>query len=653
MKPVALSIRRWEVAALLGILCLAGVLRLGAPGISEFKRDEGNMTLRALDLVNGRDFPLLGLSSSVSIPNPPISVYLFAIPYALDHDPRAATLFVGALNGIAVGLAWGFARRYYGPSAAVVAGLLYAAGPWAVIYSRKIWAQDLLPPFMIAVIWTGVLGFGERKRWAQWLHWPLLAITLQIHYAAFVLVPLTLIMMLIWRESVRWRQIVIVVGLAALTGLPAIIGAYQDHWLSLDRLREGMEEHTSDSDHQRVISTTALDYAWFTVAGTDIHSLAGPDQFQAYLDSMPNVYALFKLVPLAAILSAAVLGVRCWRKRTVRESVDLVLLLWLALPVLAFTWEWTEVAPHYMIPLMPASYILCGAGLAATFDRLKTPRARRVVAIFAGTTLVSVAALQVVMTVGLLRFLDRHATPGGFGTPLHYLLGVRDAILDQQPSDIIVISQDEVAPYDEVPAVWGALLDSVMQVRFVNGTHTAVIPAAPALELIAWSPGLRICADLTCQDQPGVQVFDRRPGEPPYLLRLIQPDLPVGNITPLAPIRFANGAYLIGYALEANSVVMIWQLGGPVQANYQAFVHALNASGIRLDQADRPAWPGRYWRQDDRLILWFDLTLPAETAALYVGMYTLEGENYRMAEVLDNNGAYMDQAATIPLTLPD
>ncbi len=94
---------------------LAAILRLGAPGITEFKRDEGNLSQLALDLVHGRDLPLLGLSSSVNVPNPPISVYLFAVPFVFSDSPIPATLFVGVLNVIAVGLAWGLARRYYGP----------------------------------------------------------------------------------------------------------------------------------------------------------------------------------------------------------------------------------------------------------------------------------------------------------------------------------------------------------------------------------------------------------------------------------------------------------------------------------------------------------------------------------------------------------
>jgi hypothetical protein len=650
-------VRRWEWGVLAAIVVLAAVLRLGAPGITEFKRDEGNLARLALDMAHGRDLPLLGLSSSVNVPNPPISVYLFAIPFAVSDSPVPATLFVGVLNVVAVGLTWALVRRYYGPAAAITAGLLYAAGPWAVIYSRKIWAQDLLPPFVVATVFTGLLGYGENKRWARWMHWPLLAITVQIHYGAFTLIPISLLMLALWPGSIKRRDLLIGLGIAALTLIPAAAGAYRDGWLSLDTVRDGLNE---SSEHQRTISTTALDYAWFTVAGTDIHSLAGPQQFRHYLDAVPDVYPLFKLVPLGAALSAGWLAGRAIRRRQARQSPDVVIAAWLIAPVVAFTWAWTEVAPHYMIPLMPAAYGLCGAGLVELGRRL-TPidtnseptlgfRVLRGAALAGGALLVLViAGFQIYLFARLLDFLDTHATPGGFGTPLHYLMDVRAAVLDQDPDSVIVTSEEERAPFDEIPAVWDVLLDSVPDVRFVNGTHTAVIPSGEALELIVWSPALRTCSDQACGRVGGARVFDRRPGESSYILRPVEAPVWTADTTEIEPVRFANGAYLTGYAVRENGVVLAWQLDGPAAADYQTFVHALGADGVKLAQVDRSFWPGRYWRAGDRLVLWYDLAVPPETAVLYVGLYTIEGETYRNVEVVDAQGTYVDQGATIAL----
>ncbi|MCZ7541979.1 MAG: hypothetical protein M5U29_19125 [Anaerolineae bacterium] len=318
------------------------------------------------------------------------------------------------------------------------------------------------------------------------------------------------------------------------------------------------------------------------------------------------------------------------------------------MPVLLFTWEWTEVVPHYFIPLMPAAYLLAGAGADALIGAARAPRLRRALSGGVAALLAVIVALQVYAFAALLDFVDGRATPGGFGTPLHYLLDVRAAVLARSPADVLVISDEELAPFDAIPAVWGALLDRLPSLRFVDGTRTAVIPAGDALEVIAPVPGLRTCPDAACLDAPETDVFPLRPGEPSYALRPAAGTLPLADMTPIPPVRFANGATLTGFALDAASVALVWELAGPSSADAQAFVHALDGDGARLAQADRPAWPGRYWRAGDRLVLWFDLALPPQTDSLYAGMYTVEGAAFRNVEVLDEAGAYLAQGATIP-----
>src|SRR5215469_8429629 len=105
------AFRRMETLALLAIIVLAGLLRLGWPGIVEFKRDEANLSHLSLDLVHGRDFPLLGIDSSVGIRNAPVSVYIMAIPYLFTTDPMVATAFVALLNVVAVALLYLLTRR--------------------------------------------------------------------------------------------------------------------------------------------------------------------------------------------------------------------------------------------------------------------------------------------------------------------------------------------------------------------------------------------------------------------------------------------------------------------------------------------------------------------------------------------------------------
>ena len=94
---------------------------------------------------------------------------------------------------------------------------------------------------------------------------------------------------------------------------------------------------------------------------------------------------------------------------------------------------------------------------------------------------------------------------------------------------------------------------------------------------------------------------------------------------------------------------MRYALSGPIPEDFQVFVHGLDANGERIAQSDRAGWPGQYWREGDTLLLWFEMTLPPEAVALYTGMYVTDGVTYRNAEVIDANGAYLDQGMTILL----
>src|SRR5258708_11766182 len=219
-RPAALE---WMLLA--AILILAAVLRLGWPGVVEFKRDEANLSVLTLDLVHGRNFPLLGIDSSVGIRNAPMNVYALVPPYLLSSNPVLATEYVGLLNVIAVLLVYGLARRYYGVLPAVMAGLLYAGSPWAVIYSRKIWAPDMLPVCVLLTIGTGLLGLIAGERCADLAHLPLLAITGQIHYVTFVLIPISLYLIYVGRQQRRltW-QFFASLSLVVLVVLPYLIG---------------------------------------------------------------------------------------------------------------------------------------------------------------------------------------------------------------------------------------------------------------------------------------------------------------------------------------------------------------------------------------------------------------------------------------------
>ncbi|MBZ0319321.1 MAG: glycosyltransferase family 39 protein [Anaerolineae bacterium] len=665
-------LRRWEWISAVGILLLAAFLRLHAPDITEFKRDEATLSRLSLNLAQGKDFPVLGIGSSVGFPNSPMNVYLLAIPYAAGNNPILATLFVGFLNVLAVALTWRVARRYFGAEAALVAGFLYAVSPWAVIYSRKIWAQDMLPPFVIATVLTGLLGLVEvkAKRWAQFWHLPLLAITAQIHFAAVILAPISLLMVGLGWCRIRREFWFGLVG-AVLLCMPFVYGLYQDDWLSLSKIQDSLERSRNSNpgdvtpivENPREIRSTALDYVWFTIAGKNIHSLTGANQFQQYLDEMPPAYGVFNLVPIGVVMAALGLGVMAWRK-SAQRPILLVLLVWLIVPVAAYIYTWTAVQPHYFIPMMPAAFIVVGAGVAqlkkicvlghgakSTVHRqTSVSQHRRQPLEFATSILVWVAfgvigMLQIWLMLGLLNFLNTHDTMGGFGTPLGYLLDVRQTILDADADGVLVVSEGDSVLYDNEPAVWDALLDGAGEVRFVNPAHLWVVPAEPTLLLV--SPTVdRDLMPITPEVQP-YKTLALRPGEGVY--QIWQNPLPsVAGTRTAVEAHFANGVVLESIWRDANELWLVWRVpDAQAGMQYIAFVHGLDAHDQKLGQTDLPFWPGGYWQVGDKVLVHAQLNLDG-VQKLSIGIYRfLADGNYQNSELLDAEGRYLAQSLVI------
>ena len=183
--------RHTELVLLVAILILAGGLRMGWPGLTEFKADEAHLMSLALDMAERQHLPIRGLGSSVGLPNFPMSVWLYALPLMVWKHVYSATLFTGLLNTVAVLGCWWFVRRYWGPAAALVAALMYAVSPWAVLFSRKIWAQNLLPLFVMVWAISAALTFVEWRRRFILLHLLSLGVAAQLHFSAIVLIAAT------------------------------------------------------------------------------------------------------------------------------------------------------------------------------------------------------------------------------------------------------------------------------------------------------------------------------------------------------------------------------------------------------------------------------------------------------------------------------
>lgn len=635
--------------ALFLILALAALLRLGWPNLTEFKADEARLLALALDMAEFKAFALRGIGSSVGFPNFPMSVWLYSIPLFLWKHPYSATLFLAALNTIAVYICYRLTRRYWGETAALVAALFFAVSPWAVIYSRKIWAQNLLPLFVLLYIGSALAAFVDRRKWSLLLHLLLLAVVAQIHLSALAFVPLTgLLMIIFWRRTREaWLEIVLGLAAAALTMLPFGI------WL-LSHAGGNLQSLISNlSSRPALVDSDSLRFTWMVLTGDDIHSLAGPKAFQVYLNLIPDI-TLIRWVWGGLTIAGLLTALRRHR------PADLILVLWLILPILFFTRHSTPVFPHYFIITLPAGYILAG-DFVNTLTDFFTAKARRTQredekessrspaplpfagsrlrgSVFAGTVIISAAA-QAGVWLALLFFVGSNNTPNGFGTPLGLLLNAVEGARQMQASlavpEILVVGDGDDPAVDEFPAVMDALLRNTPH-RFVDGNEAAVFPPGGAVVII--QPG-EFRARGRYEDCAGTEAcMVLRAGELGIELVGLSANTTVEITNPFPePRTLANGVQLLGW--ESQPVwTVIWRAGYvPAAADYHFFNHAEGA------QVDGAGYPSRYWREDDLVISFFDLQ--AYGFPIRVGMY--EYPSVINVPVMDVAGEPFSDAVTV------
>jgi hypothetical protein len=186
----------WLAALPWLLVAMGSVLRVLWPLDMEWKFDEKWMFRAALRIADGVDpWPWLGMTSGVGTRNPGMSIWPFALLARVLREPIAMVQAVCWVNVLAL---WGFAlwARFTWPSRQRAIGLwgvaLYAVSPLAVLFSRKIWAQDVLVVFVLPWLW----GHARREKLGfAWLWGFAGALLGQVHmsgfFAAFALAAVT------------------------------------------------------------------------------------------------------------------------------------------------------------------------------------------------------------------------------------------------------------------------------------------------------------------------------------------------------------------------------------------------------------------------------------------------------------------------------
>jgi hypothetical protein len=173
----------WPLLGVFLALVVGAGLRVIWPNDIEYKADE------AWTYEHSRegDLPWLGMPSSVDIPNPGMSLWVFTLLQRLSRaeDPPELARAVQTTNILALILLVGFAYRHVPRGERepwLWAAALIAVNPLVVLFHRKIWPPCVLPLLTLAMLY----GWWYRRRTSGAFLWGLVGVCLgQIHMAGF------------------------------------------------------------------------------------------------------------------------------------------------------------------------------------------------------------------------------------------------------------------------------------------------------------------------------------------------------------------------------------------------------------------------------------------------------------------------------------
>ncbi len=631
------------------ILLIALVLRVGWPGLTEFKFSEARLEALVLEITREGRLPLVGVPSSAGFDHSPISVYLYVPPFILTTDPIPATIYGGLINLVAIWLAWRLARCWPGGgrAAALTTILLFAVSPWAVLFSRKIWQVAFVPLLSLAFSSLMISALVRGRTWALAGGLTLYVLLVQVHPSAVALAPALALWLVLFRREVRLRPLLTGVVPGAASALPFLAHQIRSGWPLAASLR-GLPSARWDLD--------GIHRAWETITGLGIDALAG--QSHPLLDWVPEMSHGFSLLGWLTIVSVLIVSSRAalhWgaddqRKRQAAR-LDLILVSWLFVPILFNLRHSMDLYLHFFSLVLPPAYLIVGRALQAVIDGTQQGLPRVLTAVGFG----GFAVAQVVALVLVGRLVATHPSTGGFGTPLGDYKHVSDEVVElasrEQVTEVLVVGPGDSPAVSEYPAVFDVLLRDRVSVRFVNGETTALFPQYKALVLLAPDGGEAAGWYLSWP----VQEIHHG-----YRAVLLDGTWPLASFEPVTGARlFQNGVEIQGLrcqpalAGETYRVWMQWQVLWQSDAETHFFVQLLDDDGEVLEQQDGVGYSVLSRAKGDRIVSGFDINVSYENQPRVrmarVGQY-LFPEIVNL-DVIDQAGNPVGETVTV--TLPE
>jgi 4-amino-4-deoxy-L-arabinose transferase-like glycosyltransferase len=387
-------------------------------------------------------FGALDAQGFITIDKPPLATWLMALSVRAFGLSSWSILLPEALLGIATVLVLYLAvRRSFGPAAALLAGVLMAVTPVAVLMFRYDNPDALLTFLLVAAAWA--LGRGLE---AGRIRWALLAAAfvgtafLTKYLQAYLLLPVFALVWLVSAPGTLRRR------LTGLVASAAVVLATSGWWVAIIELlpasaRPFIGGSTNNSVLDLIFGYDGLGRIFGSTAGSGLASAVdglafggGAGRGGPSFGGDPGLLRLFNdqfgghiawLLPAAIVGLGVVLLARRRATRTDRRLAGALLWGgWLLVHVLVFSFMSGIVHPYYAVAMAPAIAALVAAGVMELWSRRGS------------SVLARVALAASVLGTGALAWFLLDQTPDfapGLGIAVHALATAAALVLLAPP----------------------------------------------------------------------------------------------------------------------------------------------------------------------------------------------------------------------------
>ncbi len=672
-----------ELLLFLAVLALGALLRFYRLDLAQFEEDQADLMTWTMNLIHGRGFH--GVAYSIGLDQPPLPIYLFAVPAWFSSDPVWVTALIGIGDLLGVWACWRLGRLLFAPPAGLLAALLYALSPSSVVAARRIWAQSWVAPlsalallFVAQFILTHRAGFLALGLYCA-------AAMMQMHPATLYYLPL-LGAVAIWRRrDLRVKPLALALA-AVLAGLAPYLYDELQRGLPNTRLMLDFVARPKDFDFSGLALCLELvgggGYSVVTHLGRPLWpalhlDLAWPGLLLVALFLASLAWLVYEVSGLRSIVrgpKSKVQSPKWGRSRGLLWTLDLglgtdrrpavfVVLAWLASPVVFSLRHQITLHDSYLYAFYPPA-LVCVAGLVAELWARARPGSshtptvpsshthgvgwRGLTAWVACGALATVCLAQVADFPRFLALAGSKASRPYYGVPLRYSreAGVAALRLDPPATPAYFVTND------------GRPLQYFTQglpLRRFEGQHVLVFPPAGS------DPTLYVVRD---DDTPAQRELSARlplhpetpastGNEHPYLLFMLGGadvaaavdtggQAVAGSIGQVVRLRKVKLPRTVRSG-EQLAVSLDWEVeSDPAQLPGETtqFAHLLDSEGRGAGGDDFRGFPRFLWRPGERVRSWFRIPVAAQARS---GMYTLttgfrRSEDGRPLPALDGSG---------------